>query len=617
MPPFSRVGVIVAAGWLLSACSPQSAQPVESTASAAGGVSGRIVEAPGTAPADTAGQWTMAAGDHASTRFSRLNEIDTGNVGSLKVAWTFSTGVLAGHEAAPLIVGSTMYLVSPFPNFVHALDLTKPGAPLKWAYDPAPLGAARGVACCDVVNRGAAWWNGSIIFNTLDGRTIALDAKTGRERWATQLSDINKGETMTMAPIVIGNKVIVGNSGGEFGVRGWIVALNASDGSLAWRAYSTGPDKDVLIGPTFKPFYEMDRGTDLGLTSWPGDAWKTGGGTVWGWLSYDPELNLLYYGTGNPGPWNPEQRPGDNKWTAGIFARNPDTGEARWFYQWSPHDLYDHDGVNENVLVDLQINGTTRKVLLHPERNGHLYVLDRGTGEVLSATPFVHITANKGVDLKTGKLIPVDAKKPSTGIVVNDICPAAPGAKDWQPSSFSPNTGLLYIPHNNLCMDFEGIEVSYIAGTPFVGANAVYKPGPGGHQGEVTAWDPVAAKPVWKITEKYPAWSGTLATAGDLVFYGTMEGWFKAVHARTGQVLWQFKTGSGVIGQPVTYRGPDGKQYVAVFSGVGGWPGSVVVNDLDTRDRTAGNGWGEAMRDLKKDTTKGGTLYVFTLEGRQ
>jgi PQQ-dependent dehydrogenase (methanol/ethanol family) len=419
-----------------------------------------------------------------------------------------------------------------------------------------------------------------------------------------------------MAPIVAEGKVLVGNSGGEFGVRGWLTALNAGDGSIAWRAYSTGPDKDVLIGPEFKPFYEQDRGKDLGISTWHPDGWRTGGGTVWGWLSYDPELRLVYYGTANPGPWNPDQRPGDNKWTAGIFARDVDTGAARWFYQWSPHDLYDHDGVNENILLDATIDGRPRKILVHPGRNGFVYVLDRTNGQVLSATPFVHITAAKGVDLETGRLIEVAEKKPSTGIVVRDICPAAPGSKDWQPASFSPETSLLYMPHNNLCMDFEAMEASYIAGTPYVGSVAVYKPGPGGHQGEVTAWDPLAGRAVWKIKEKYPAWSGTLATAGGLVFYGTMEGWFKAVDARSGNVVWQFKTGSGIVGQPVTYRGPDGKQYVAVFSGVGGWPGSVVVNDLDTSDQTAGNGWGLAMRDLKKDTAKGGTLYVFTVEGQ-
>jgi PQQ-dependent dehydrogenase (methanol/ethanol family) len=562
------------------------------------------------------GQWIMAAKNYASTRFSGLNEIHAGNVASLKVAWTFSTGVAAGHEGAPLVVGPVMYLVTPFPNIVYALDLARPGAPIKWQYDPRPEAAARGVACCDVINRGAAYWNGTIIFNTLDARTIALDAATGAERWVTKLGDINRGETITMAPIVAKDTVIVGNSGGEFGVRGWVAGLDASTGAVRWKAYSTGPDKDVLIGSRFSPHYEQDRGTDLGVSSWPPDGWKIGGGTMWGWVSYDPALDLLFHGTANPGPWNPDQRPGDNKWTAGIFARHPATGEARWFYQWSPHDLYDHDGVNENLLLDLTIGGQVRKTLVHPERNGYMYVMDRVTGEVLSATPFVHITSSKGVDLKSGRLIPVEDKKPGTGYVVRDVCPAAPGAKDWQPSSFSPRTGLIYLPHNNLCMDTEGVEVSYIAGTPYVGANVVYKPGPGGHQGEVTAWDPAAGRAVWKIKEKYPAWSGTLATAGDIVFYGTMEGWFKAVDARTGNLLWQFKAGSGIIGQPITYRGPDGHQYIAVFSGVGGWPGSVVVNDLDTRDRTASTGWGLAMQDLKKDTTKGGMLYVFTVEGR-
>jgi PQQ-dependent dehydrogenase (methanol/ethanol family) len=296
-----------------------------------------------------------------------------------------------------------------------------------------------------------------------------------------------------------------------------------------------------------------------------------------------------------------------------MFARDADTGEAVWFYQWSPHDLYDHDGVNEQILIDLPIGGATRKVLIRPERNGYVYIVDRTSGEVLSADPFVHITSSKGVDLKTGRLIPVSDKEPKTGIVVRDICPSAPGAKDWNPSSYSPKTGLLYIPHNNLCMDFEGIEANYIAGTPFVGANVRYYAGPGGHRGELCAWDPIARRKVWTIKENFPVWSGTVVTAGDVVFYGTMEGWFKAVHAASGVLLWQFKTGSGIIGQPITYRGPDGKQYVAVLSGVGGWPGAMVVNDLDSRDATAGNGWGAAVPDLKDATTRGGMLYIFGL----
>jgi PQQ-dependent dehydrogenase (methanol/ethanol family) len=567
---------------------------------------------PSTATEDD-GSWTRPAKDYASTRFSALAQITTGNVGGLAVAFTFSTGVTAGHEAAPLVVNHTMFVVTPWPNVLFALDLTQPGAPVKWSYHPKPLSAAKGVACCDVVNRGAAYANGTVFYNTLDNRTIAIDADTGAERWTVTLGDINRGETMTMAPLVVKDKVLVGNSGGEFGVRGWIAALDAATGAVAWRAYSTGPDKDVLIGPSFRPFYQMDQGRDLGVSSWPPDAWRTGGGAVWGWISYDPALDLIYYGTSNPGPWNPEQRPGDNKWTAGTFARDPDTGEARWFYQWSPHDLYDHDGVNEHILVDLPINGRTRQVLIRPERNGYMYVLDRATGEVLSADAFVHITAAKGVDLKTGRLIPNPDKEPKLGIVVRDICPASPGAKDWNPAAYSPRTGLVYVPHNNLCMDFEGLEANYIAGTPFVGANVRFYAGPGGNRGEFSAWDPIARRKAWSTPETFPVWSGALVTAGDVVFYGTMDGWFKAVDGRNGALLWRFKTGSGIIGQPISYLGPDGKQYIAVLAGIGGWPGAIVVNDLDTRDSTAALGWGAAMADLRAATTKGGMLYVFGL----
>jgi PQQ-dependent dehydrogenase (methanol/ethanol family) len=619
--PRSRIDarVIVCAALLLglhaAACRGDRGQPRERAAPSNAQPSPATAAQPAAAIKED-GQWTTAAKDDANTRFSGLDEINAGNAARLRVAWTFSTGITFGHEAAPLVVGSTMYLVTPYPNIVFALDLSKPGAPVLWHYDPKPPGAAKGVACCDGVNRGAVYVNGLVAFATLDGRAIGVDATTGKERWVTQLGDIRRGETMTMAPIAARGLVVFGNSGGEFGVRGWIAALDARTGAVAWRAYNTGPDKDVLIGPAFKPFYPQDRGPDLGVSSWPPDAWKIGGGSVWGWISYDPTLDVIYHGTANPGPWNPDQRPGDNKWTAGVFARDRATGQARWFYQWSPHDLYDHDGINENILLDLPINGRTRKTIVHPERNGYMYVLDRETGEALSATPFVHITATRGIDMKTGRPIHVEDKIPGVNRVVRDICPAAPGAKDWQPSSFSPQTGLLYVPNNNLCMDFEANEASYIAGTPFVGATVVFRPGPGGHQGEVTAWDPVNAKAVWKVTEKYPAWSGTLATAGGLVFYGNMEGWFKALDARTGNLLWQFKTGSGIIGQPMSFRGPDGHQYIAVFSGVGGWPGAVVVNDLDTNDETAAGGWGVAMRDLKKDTNKGGTLYVFTVEGR-
>jgi PQQ-dependent dehydrogenase (methanol/ethanol family) len=564
------------------------------------------------APPDD-GQWTMPAKNYASTRYSDLAEITESNVKNLQVAFTFSTGVNKGQEAAPLVIGNTMYIVTPFPNIVYALDLSKPGAPMKWKYEPNPEPAAQGVACCDVVNRGSAFADGRIFFNTLDGHTIALDANSGKPIWNTQIGNINIGETITMAPLVVKGKVLVGNSGGELGVRGWVKALDAADGHVVWTAYNTGPDKDVLIGPDFKPHYDSDKGKDLGVTTWPPEAWKIGGGNMWGWISYDPDLNLIFHGTGNPGPWNPDLRPGDNKWTSGIFARDPDTGAAKWFYQWSPHDLHDYDGINEQILLDMNWEGKPRKVLVRPERNGYVYVLDRTTGEVLSAKPFGAVNSSKGVDLKSGRLIENPDKKTGTGKVVREICPTASGLKDWQPSAFSPKTGLLYIPHNNLCMDEEGVEVNYIAGTPYVGMNVRMIPGPGGNRGAFTAWDIAGAKPVWSLKENFPVWSGAVVTAGDVVFYGTMEGWFKAISAKTGELLWQFKTSSGIIGQPITYRGPDGHQYVAILSGVGGWAGAIVSGDLDPRDATAALGFVNAMKDLKDVTTRGGTLYVFRL----
>ena len=272
------------------------------------------------------------------------------------------------------------------------------------------------------------------------------------------MGNINLGESVTMAPLVVKGKVFVGVSGGEFGVRGWLKALDENSGKVAWTAYHTGPDKDVLIdSATFKPFYKMDQGKDLGVSSWPADQWKIGGAGVWGWVTYDPELDLIYYGTANPGPWNPEVRPGDNKWSTAIFARHPDDGEAVWAYQLSPHDVHDYDGVNENILVDMRLEGyCSRQLILRPDRNGYFYVIDRKTGEVLSAQPFGFVNTTTGVDLKTGRLQYVPEKATRMGEVVRYSCPAAPGAKDWQPSAYSPRTGLVYIPHQNLCMDEEG-----------------------------------------------------------------------------------------------------------------------------------------------------------------
>jgi lanthanide-dependent methanol dehydrogenase len=558
------------------------------------------------------GEWTLPGRDYAGTRYSPLDQITAANAGNLRLAWSFSTGFARGFEGQPLVVDGTMYVVTPYPNKVFAIDLSRPGGPLRWSYTPPTDPASQGEACCDVVNRGASYGDGKIVFNRLDNVTVALDAKTGKVAWQTKLGDIAKGETMTMAPLIVGNRVFVGNSGGEMGVRGWITALDLGSGKVLWQATHTGPDQDVKIGPRFKPAYDWLKGKDRGVSSWPGEQWKIGGGTVWGWVTYDPELDLLFYGNGNPGVWNPDLRPGDNLWTTAIFARDPATGEAVWAYPTTPHDSWDYDAINENIPLDLTIGGQPRKVLLQMGRTGYVYLLDRQTGQVISATPFEHVNWSSGVDLKTGRPRVAKDKETHEGVNTTGIYPAATGAKDQQPAAFSFRTKLIYSPATNLCMDYKGTSVGYIAGTPYVGAEVMMYPGPGGNRGEFIAWDPVAARKVWAIPERFPVWTGALVTGGDVAFYGTMEGWFKAVDARNGKVLWQLKTGSGTLGNPISYLGPDGKQYVAVYSGVGGWSGAVALG-LDTTDPTGALGFVNGMKDLPSYSQPGGTVYVFAL----
>ena len=559
------------------------------------------------------GEWHLPAGDFANTRFSPLAQIDTSNVSGLKVISTFSTGIPRGHEGQPLVVGSTMYVVTPFPNLLHAIDLTDPAAPLRWTFDPLADPRAVGIACCDVVNRGAVYADGKVIYASLDGQVLAVDAESGKEVWRTVVGNTNRGETITMAPLVVKNRVIVGSSGGELGVRGYIAALDLASGKEVWRAYHTGPDAEMLIGSSFKPFYGATGAANLGLSTWPAEAWRLGGGTVWGWISYDPELDLIFFGTGHPGPWNPDLRRGDNKWTASIFARDPDDGQARWAHQIVPHDMWDYDEIMENVLVDMEWQGRMRKLLLHPGRTGFMFVYDRETGEVLSAEPFQPINWASAYDIKAGVPLVNADKMTRQGSVIRNVCPSSTGAKEWVPSAFSPRTALLYIPAHNTCMDYEATEANYIAGTPYLGASVRMYQGDG-HHGELVAWDPIAARAVWSVKDmKFPLYSGVLATGGDVVFFGTMDGWFKAVDARSGRELWQFKTGSGIVGNPMTYVGPDGRQYVAIYSGIGGWMGAVAFPAISADDPYAALGVVGAMKDIKKYTAPGNMLYVFGL----
>jgi PQQ-dependent dehydrogenase (methanol/ethanol family) len=552
------------------------------------------------APNDPPGEWRSQARDYANTRYSTLDQINTSNVSRLRVAWTFSDGTLNGHEAAPLVVDNTMYVVTPFPDILYALDLTRAGEPIKWTFKPNPAPMAKGKACCDTVTRGVAYANGKLIYNLLDDHTVAVDAKTGKEVWRTKMGNVETGETMTMAPFVVGNKVLVGDSGGEMGVWGWIAALDVDSGKELWRAYSTGSDQQVRIGDDFKPFYERMKGKDLGTSTWPADMWKHGAGSVWGWISYDPELKLIYYGTSNPSPRVPDQRPGDNLWTSTIFARDVDTGMARWAYQTTPHDRWDYDAVNEDILMDLPINGQVRKVLVHLDRNAYGYTIDRVTGEVLQAAPFAYQNWSTGFDMKTGMPIVDPDKEPHPNVKLVNVCPPDIGGKDWQPSAASPRTGLVYADIFNICMDVTDNEASYIPSSPFDGMDMNRYPAPGGNLGEFIAWNPVTGKKVWGIREIYMTMSGVLATAGDVVFYGTTDGWFRAVDARSGKVLWSQKLGSGIIGQPITYLGLDHRQYIAISAGVGG--AATVRADVI------------ALRPY--DFPAGGnTLYVFSIDG--
>ena len=566
-----------------------------------------------TAASKDDGQWTMPAKDYASTRFSGLSQINAVNARRLRALWSFSTGVLGGHEGQPLVVNNTMYVVTPYPNVLYAFDLTQEGYPLKWKYRPNVNPAVIGIACCDLVNRGAFYADGKIVYNLLDGYTVALDATTGKEIWKTKIADVYKGESTPMAPLIVKDKVIVGTAGGEYGVRGWIKGLDLKSGQVLWTAYSIGPDDEVLVNQaTFKSFY--DKGPDLaGLKSWPKDGWKNGGAPVWGWLSYDPTLDLIYYGTGNPAPWNVEQRPGDNKWATSVMARDPDDGSLRWAYQFTNGDNWDFDSTQEMILADLMVKGRLRKVLVHFDKNGFAYTIDRATGEVLVAEPFVAVNWAKRVDLKTGRpeMDPTKLTGASKGNIT-DICPTLEGGKNQQPAGYSPRTGLFYVPTNNMCMDFQSAQVNYVAGTPYIGAGAPYKPGPGGNLGAFIAWDAANGKRVWEIKEKYPVWSGALATAGSVVFYGTLDGWLKAADARTGTLLWKFKVGSGVIGNPITFTGPDGKQYVAVYAGFGGdW--FLLSGDVRSDDPADVRPAATFMPDIARHTSQGGIVWIFGL----
>ena len=563
--------------------------------------------------------WAMQAGDMFNQRYSKLNQITKGNVGKMQVAWTFSTGVLRGHEGSPLVVDGKMYLHSPFPNKVFAVDLDT--QKILWKYEPKQDPAVIPQMCCDTVNRGVAYAEGKVILQQADSMLVALDSKTGKVLWSVKNGDPKLGAVNTNAPHIFKDKVITGISGGEWGVRGFIAAYNLSDGKLAWKGYSVGPDAEMLMDPattmTWTDGAMKPVGADSSLKTWKGDQWKIGGGTTWGWYSYDKALNLMYYGTGNPSTWNPAQRPGDNKWSMTIFARDVDTGKAKWVYQMTPYDEWDFDGVNEMILADIDVKGKPTKALVHFDRNGFGYTLDRVSGALLVAEKFdPKVNWATHVDMKTGRPQVVKKFSPAqAGADVNTkgICPAALGSKDQQPASFDPNTKLFYVPTNHVCMDYEPFKVEYTAGQPYVGATLSMFPTPGSHggMGNFIAWDAGTGKIVQTKAEKFSVWSGSLNTAGGISCYGTLEGYLKCVDAKDiNKELFKFKTPSGIIGNVFSYE-HKGKQYIGVYSGIGGWAGIGMAAGLE-KDAD-GLGAVGGYKELSQYTDLGGSLTVFAL----
>ncbi len=533
-----------------------------------------------TTAAASGNEWSTALGTVQGTRYSSLAQITPQNVSGLYEERVIPTTRPGGHEGQPLVVSvggkKVMFVVTPWPNNLIALDMT--GKTL-WTYKPGTSEYARGVACCDVVNKGAAYADGKVIYSRLDGVVVAVNASTGKLVWQSKVANPLSGETLTGAPIVAGTKVIVGNSGGEMGIRGWVQALDLATGKSVWKDYNTGPDADVKINAA-NNFYAKDRGTDLGSTTWgPTPIWQQGGATSWGWFTYDPELDLIFHGSANPGVWNPDMRPGDNKWSASIFARDPKTGTTKWITQLVPHDGWDYDTMSESIVVSAVVPSGKGKALMHFSKNGYAYMLDAGTGEIIKAEPFAHVTWANGVDLNTGTPKTIPEMAAHEGIVTNNICPSPLGGKEFSPASYSPTTGLFYVPGINFCSSLQPLKALFLSGTPFMGADVNFSPdfvnGTMQSFGELIAWSPSGSK-AWSIKENAPLFGGVLSTAGNVVFYGTLDKSFKAVDASNGTVLATLPLECGVMSNPITYLGDDGKQRVAVYSGIGWLPGGFV-----------------------------------------
>jgi len=536
----------------------------------------------------SADTWSMYGKDYGQTRFSPLDQITTENVQNLQAAFIVPLGVIEAFENTPIMVDGTLYVTTPMgPKKVFAFD-AKTGA-MKWQRDFDIPSDVQRFACCGIVNRAGSYANGRFYVGRLDGKLTALDAATGETVWEVEAVDYKQGSVITSPPLIVGDKVITGFGGGEYGARGKIQAFNVENGEKMWETWTVSEDV---------------------AETWKGDTWKTGGAAPWFTGSYDPEANLIYYGTSNPSPWAAAVRGPDNSdfgemsnlYSATTLALNPDNGEIQWHYQTTPYDAWDYDGTNEKVLVDLEIDGQMRQVAMQADRNGFFYVNDRNTGELLSATNFVPVNWASGIDMETGRPIENPDKRPTVDNKAEDVYPSFLGGKNWEPMSYNPNTGLVYIPANDLTMDMEATaDVEYNRGFFYLGAEWTMVTGPTGSPGHLIAWDPAGQEEVWRVPQTFPINGGTMTTAGNLVFFGNLEGEFAAFHAESGEKLWSFNAGSGINSGPMTYR-IDGEQYVALTVGR-----PTVIPGF------VGGDMGKAMVDA---TPAGGYLVAFKLPSR-
>ncbi|MCW5714986.1 MAG: PQQ-binding-like beta-propeller repeat protein [Bauldia sp.] len=590
------------------------------------------------------GNVVMPSISYNGWNYSTLDQITLDNVDQLQIAWTWQVGILDSHEASPLVIGDTMYIASPKPNYVYALDLNRDGVIL-WEFRPdMNVEEATRQGCCGAQTRGLNYAEGKIFFATLDGQVFGLDAETGEALWRTVGGDLSIGETMVGNMLVAGDLLIAGNAGGERGVRGKVQAFDINTGNLQWVMYNMGPDNEVGIGPNYNPFYADDRDS---LSTWYGDSWRRGGGTVWGYFTWDPDLNIFHYSTGNCGPWNPDYRREwgivnldenggladyKNNWCASQMARNATTGELVWAYNITPADPWDLDEPLITPLVDLEINGEMRETAIKASRSGYFYVWDRATGEILNNPwMFEYVDYRGDVNLETGRPSYVMEKWPFThvedrrrytdadpgrradGTTVADYtgteidyCPGT-NARNWQNDAWSPRTGLLYTTTTTDCRTMVVFEGDYVPGE---GYTLQRQAGPAVRRtfgGEVITYQttlqgnsPTEGRTVWKVTNQYNNLMPIMATATDLLFQaGTDEGVMRAYDATNGEEVWEFRTGSRFNQSPITYLGPDGRQYLAIIASSAANNGAVAFD--------------APVDDANRYRRSGSTLYVFAL----